>query len=438
MITPHKHRVVIVGGGFAGLYAAREFANEDHIHVTLIDKQNFHLFQPLLYQVATAGLMPGDIAMPVRSILNRQENTQVVLAEASGIDTKGNRVLTDQGAFEYDHLIVGLGAGTNYFNHDEWAEIAPGLKTIEDALTVRKKILMAFEAAELSNDPDEIERLLTFVVIGGGPTGVEMAGAIQEIAATVMQSDFKRINTAKTRVVLVEAMDRVLPMFSEESSRQAARTLENMGVEIYTGCMVTEIAADHVKAGEHLFPAKTALWTAGVKPSPVVESLGVELKRGRVPVKKDLSVSGHENIFVIGDLCALDDEEGNPLPGLAPVAMQQGKHAAKNILAQLKGEATEPFAYTDLGQMATIGRAAAVAEIMGWRSHGFVAWLMWLFVHIMQLVGFRNKLAVFIEWIYAYFAFRRSARLIVGPYATAIKPKRPEVSSNSTSSVAAR
>ena len=409
-----RPRVVIVGGGFGGLYAARALGRAP-VDVTVVDRTNHHVFQPLLYQVATASLAPRDVAYPIRVVLRGQRNTTVYMAEATAIDTSARHVVLTDGWLAYDYLVVAPGARHSYFAHPEWEEFAPGLKTMEDALAIRRRVLLAFERAEREGDPERRRALLTFVVVGGGPTGVELAGAIAEIACTVMVQDFRHIDSRDTRTILVEAGPRILPAFPASLSEKAERSLRKLCVEVRTGASVTGIAADAVTIGEERVCAATILWAAGVQPSPLARSLGVPLDRaGRVIVDRDLTIPGHPEVFVVGDLAACSDPEGRPLPGLAPVALQQGRHAARNILRAMRGEPLAPFRYRDRGSMATIGRAAAVADIRGLRLWGFPAWLAWCFVHILWLIGFRNRFAVMFEWGWAYFTWQRSSRLIVG------------------------
>ncbi len=409
-----RPEVVIVGAGFGGLYAARALKNAP-VHITVIDRKNHHLFQPLLYQVATAGLSPGDIARPIRAVLSRQQNARVLLAEAVGIDMGARKVILRDGDVSYDYLILATGVRHAYFGHDEWEQWAPGLKSLEDALEMRRRILLAFEKAE--REPDEARRLqlLTFVIVGGGPTGVELAGAIAEISKQVMVSDFRAIDPREARIILVEAGPRILPAYPEALSSRAESELRHLGVEVWTGKYVTAIDGTGVTVAEQHVPATTTLWAAGVQASPLAKSLGTELDRaGRVVVNPDLSAPGHPDVFVIGDLCALQDEGGDQLPGVAPVAIQQGRHAARNILLACRGEMREPFRYRDRGSLATIGRAAAVADLGFVKFSGFMAWLAWLFVHIFFLIGYRNRFVVLFEWAWAYFTFQRAARLITG------------------------
>jgi len=409
--APH---VVIVGGGFGGLYAARALARAP-VRVTLIDRRNHHLFQPLLYQVATAALSPGDIASPIRGILGRQKNISVLLAEATAIDTAGRRVVLADGEIPYDHLIVATGATHSYFGHDEWAEFAPGLKSIEDALWIRRRILLAFERAEREQDPVAESALLTLVIVGGGPTGVELAGAIAEISRHALARDFRTIDPTKARVLLLEASDRILGTFPPKLSARAERDLQAIGVEVRTGARVTAITADAVHLDEETIPSRTVLWAAGVAASPLAASLGVPLDRaGRVIVEPDLSIPGHPEVFVIGDLSVFLHQTGKPLPGVAPVAIQQGRSAAGTIRRSIARQSRRPFRYFDKGSMATIGRAAGICWRGTLQFGGFLGWLAWLFIHIFFLIGFRNRIVVMFEWAWAYVTYQRGARLITG------------------------
>jgi NADH dehydrogenase len=404
---------VIVGGGFGGLAAARALRRAP-VRVTLIDRRNHHLFQPLLYQVATAGLSPGDIAMPIRRILRSQENATVVLARATGIDLRSRKIILSDGEVPYDYLIVATGATHSYFGHEEWRGAAPGLKTIEDALEMRRRIFLAYEAAEREADPEKRRAWLTFVVVGGGPTGVELAGALAEISRRVLRRDFRRIDPRQARIILLEAGPRILSSFSSALSAAAARQLERLGVEVRTDAAVTRIRDDGVRAGGQEIAARTILWAAGVQASPLARSLGVPLDRaGRVHVQPDLAVPGAPEVFVIGDLAALE-VGGTPVPGVAPAAKQEGRHAARNILLDLRGRPREPFSYRDEGLLATIGRAAAVAELGRLRLSGPIAWLVWLLVHIYFLIGFRNRLLVLINWAWLYLRYEGGPRLITG------------------------
>ena len=409
-----KPHVVIVGGGFAGLNAARVLARRE-ARVTLVDRRNHHLFQPLLYQVATAGLSPADIATPLRSILRKASDVRVILAAAERVEPEARRVILDEGELTYDALILAAGATHSYFGHDEWEALAPGLKTLEDALEIRRRVLLAFEAAERARDAAERRALLTLVVIGGGPTGVELAGALAELARHTIARDFRAIDPTQTRVILLEGGSRILPSFPEGLARAAARSLERIGVEVRTGALVTRITPDAVWVGGEPIHSRAVLWAAGVAAAPLAHTLGVPLDRaGRIPVTPDLSVAGHPEIFVAGDLCAFPHGTGEPLPGVAPVAIQQGRAAAANAWRRLAGEATRPFRYRDRGSMATVGRAAAVAVIGPLRLSGLPAWLAWLGVHITFLIGFRNRFLVLFEWAWAYSTWQRGARLITG------------------------
>ena len=411
----HPH-VVIVGGGFGGLYAARALASRP-VRVTLLDRRNHHLFQPLLYQVATAALNPSDIATPLRSILRRAPNVTVFLAEVVAVDLAGRRLVLDEGAMPYDALVLAAGAGHSYFGHDDWEPLAPSLKTLEDALEIRRRVLLAYEEAEREQDGAEQRALLTSVVIGGGPTGVELAGALAEISRETIARDFRLIDPTKARIVLLEGGPRVLAAFPDPLPARAAAALARIGVEVRTGATVTRVTPDAVWLGGEQIRARTVLWAAGVAAAPLTRTLGVPLDRaGRVMVERDLSIPGHPEAFAIGDLCAFIAEDGRPLPGLAPVALQQGRAAARNVLRRLAGEPTEAFRYRDRGSMATIGRAAAVAVVGRLRLSGLPAWLAWLFVHIAFLIGFRNRFLVLFEWAWAYISWQRGARLITGPW----------------------
>jgi len=407
-------RVVIVGGGFAGLYAAKTLAKAA-VELTVVDRVNHHVFQPLLYQVATASLSPSQIAYPIRGVLRPQSNTRVLLAEVTAVDVVERRLLLRDGVLPYDYLILASGARHSYFGHPEWERLAPGLKTVADALAIRERILLAFERAEREDDAQRRDALQTFVVVGGGPTGVELAGAIGEIACSVMVRDFRAIDTRRTRTLLVEAGLRILPTFPPELSVQAQRSLERLCVEVRTGRPVTHVEGDAVWVGDERIACSTVVWAAGTEPSPLGRSLGVPLDRsGRVVVGRDLALPGHSEVFVVGDLAACMDVSGRPLPGLAPVASQQGVHAARNVVRSIRGEPLAPFRYKDRGTMATIGRAAAVVDLGRFQLSGYPAWLLWCFVHILWLIGFRNRFLVMVEWAWAYLKFERSARLITG------------------------
>jgi len=406
---------VIVGGGFGGLTAAKALVDEP-VEITLVDRSNHHLFQPLLYQVAMAALSPAEIAMPIRSILENQRNVSVLMAEVREIDLAHRRlVLDDGGALPYDFLVLATGAETNYYGHPEWEKYAPGLKSIDDALEIRRRVLVALERAERERDEQRRRQLLTFVIIGGGPTGVELAGAIGELARPIADSDFRRIDPSQIRVVLIEMGDRLLSAFDPRLSARAAAQLEEIGVVVRPDTRVTAIDERGVWLGSELIPSSFVLWTAGVRPSRLGAALGVPLDRtGRVIVEPDCSVPGHPEVFVIGDLAAFVPPGEAPLPGVSPVAMQEGRHVARTIVRTLHGEPREPFHYVDKGSMATIGRSRAVAQIRGLRLHGLLAWLTWLFVHLWYLISFRNRLAVFIDWCWSYVSFRHGARLITG------------------------
>jgi NADH:quinone reductase (non-electrogenic) len=412
------NRVVIVGGGFGGLNAARGFSGAD-VQVTLLDRHNYHLFQPLLYQVATASLSPGDIASPIRWVLRKLQNVEVQLAEVRQIDPVNRRVIVSDGdPIAYDYLILAPGAAHSYFGHSEWERRAPGLKTLDDALEMRRRVLLAFEAAERESDPDRLRRLLTFVIVGGGPTGVELAGALAEIARQSMVKDFRRIRPESARIVLIEGSPHVLAAFPDPLRDASRRSLERLGVEVRTGSIVTAIDENGVvfKCGDssERIEAATVLWAAGVAASPIAKSLGVPLDRaGRVTPEPTLALAQHPNIFIVGDL-GLFVESGNPLPGVAQVAMQQGTHAAKNVLRAIAGQPLLPFHYKDYGIMATIGRGSAVGDVFGLKISGFFAWLFWIFLHIFWLIGFRNRFVVMSEWAWAYVTLQRRVRLITG------------------------
>lgn len=410
-MTPH---VVIVGGGFAGLYAARRLAR-GAARVTLVDRQNYHLFQPLLYQVATAGLSPGDIATPIRALLARQSNVTVCLGDVQRIDLARRTVVLADGELSYDFLILAAGVRHAYFGRDDWEAFAPGLKTLDDALEIRRRVLTAFENAEKEEDDARRRAWLSFVVVGGGPTGVELAGAIAELARFTVAGDFRRFDPRQARVLLVEAGDRVLSAFDPALSAKALASLQKLGVEVRLATRVTDVNAEGVRLGDEPIAAKTVLWGAGVAASPLSRTLGVELDRsGRVKVQSDLSIPGYSTAYVVGDLASFPQPDGGTLPGLAPVAIQQGEHAADNVLAASLGRPTEPFQYVDKGIMATVGRAAGIAQSGALRLSGLLGWLAWLFIHILYLIGFRNRLVVLIQWAWAWFTYGRSARLITG------------------------
>lgn len=410
-----RKRVVVVGAGFGGLNVAKGLADRPGVDVVVIDRRNHHLFQPLLYQVATAGLSPADIAVPIRAELAAHRNVEVHLGEVTGVDPAARVVQLGDVGVAYDYLVLACGAQHSYFGKDAWEEFAPGLKTLEQATEIRFRVLSAFEQAENAFDDATRDALLTFVVVGGGPTGVELAGALAEIARTVLVKDFRRIDPAKTRVLLVEAGPRILTMFDEDLSARAARDLADLGVEVLVNTKVEDIDADGVTVAERRIPTRTVLWAAGVAPSPLNRVLGGELDRaGRVVVQPDLSLAHARDVFVIGDQAAAPGPDGKPLPGLAPVAMQQGQAVARNILRDLHGEPREPFTYFDKGQMATIGKKRAVLQSGGVKLGGLIAWLGWLFIHVLYLIGFRNRIAVVSAWAWSYLFSKRSARLIVG------------------------
>jgi len=449
MTTSPIPRVVIVGAGFGGLNAAQALAKAP-VQITVIDRANYHTFQPLLYQVATAGLSPGEIAAPIRSILRSDKNVQVLMAEVTGFDLDRRIVKTSDSDIPYDYLIVAAGAGHSYFGHDDWEPYAPGLKTIEDALEIRRRVLLAFELAERQASTGETAAQLNFVVVGGGPTGVELAGTLAEICRHALTHEFRSIDPARTHILLLEGGPRVLPAYAEDLSRSAQEQLNRLGVEVRTSAIVTQIEPGAVYTGNTRLPATVILWAAGVAASPLGKSLGAPIDRaGRVLVEPDLTLPGHAEVFVIGDLAALKDEHGKMLPGVAPVAIQQGRFVAKLIRQELESnnkaavappfsrpsreepalsERSEPkggdfdsrsrsrpaFHYWDKGSLATIGRAAAVAEFGRIHISGFIAWLSWLFVHILFLIGFRNRLLVFIQWAWSYVTYERGARLITG------------------------
>lgn len=415
----HEHHVVIVGGGFAGLSIARGLRRAP-VRVTLVDRRNFHLFQPLLYQVATGGLSPANIAAPLRTVLGTQANTRVLLGEATGVDAANRRLLLDDGELAYDTLVVATGASHHYFGRKDWAPLAPGLKSVEDATEIRRRILLAFERAEREADPERIRALMTFVVVGAGPTGVELAGALAEIARDTLTREFHAIEPSLARIFLVEAEGRVLPGYPEGLSEKAKRSLLGLGVEVRTGCLVTAIDQASVTIDatgwQERLPSHTVLWAAGVQASPLGAALAAATGSttdgaGRVIVEPDLTLPGHPGIFVIGDL-AHYDIGGEPLPGVAQVALQQGQHVARSIRRRLQGKPGTAFRYKNFGSMATIGRHAAVAEILGMRFSGYVAWLLWLFVHLMKIATFQNRFLVFVQWAWNYVTFNRAARLI--------------------------
>ena len=411
-----------MGAGFAGLTAARRIARLP-VQVTVVDRRNHHTFQPLLYQVATAGLSPGEIAAPIRSILKSHSNVEVLLDEVIDFNLEQKQVITKEQALDYDFLIIASGAMHAYFGHDEWEPLAPGLKTIEDALEIRRRVLLAFELAErrkeeeatANNDDAAKSSPLQFVVVGGGPTGVELAGTLAEIARHALNGEFRNIDPRRSRILLIEGGPRVLPAYSEELSRKAQQQLQHLGVEVRTSQMVTRVEAGAVWMEDQRVAAAVILWAAGVAASPLGRKLGATVDRaGRVRVQPDLSIPGHKEVFVIGDLAALQDENGKMLPGVAPVAIQQGEWVAKTIARDLENQPRRDFYYFDKGSLATIGRAAAVAQFGKFEISGYFAWLAWLFIHILFLIGFRNRLLVMIQWAWSYLTYERGARLITG------------------------
>jgi len=422
-----RKRVVIIGGGFGGLYAAKALSRAD-VDVLLLDKTNHHTFQPLLYQVATAGLNPADIATPIRHILRNQDNCTVLMAEVARIDVGEKRLYFAPGydgdveVVPYDYLIVATGATHSYFGKAHYARLAPGLKTVDEALLIRQRIFMAYEAAEREPDEQERKALLTFVVVGAGPTGVEMAGALAEIAKKTLVHEFRRIDPSAARILLLEGGPRILATYPEKLSAKAQKSLEGLGVDVRTNTRVTEMDDDGVLIGEERIPTKTIVWAAGVAASAVAKSLGAPLdKAGRVEVTKELSIPGHDEVYVIGDLAAFE-HDGQPVPGVAPAAVQSGRHAVKNILASIRGEPRTPFHYVDKGSLATIGRARAVADLHFAKLSGFPAWIAWLLIHILLLIGFKNRFLVLVQWAWAYFFFDRGSRLIHGM----VTPKKAE------------
>jgi NADH:ubiquinone reductase (H+-translocating) len=417
-----KPRVVILGAGFGGLEAAKKLACED-VHVTVIDRTNYHLFQPLLYQVATAALSPADIAAPVRAVLSKCKNTEVVLAEVQSVDVAAKRVVLVERAIDYDYLIVATGARHSYFGHPEWEKLAPGLKSLEDAVEIRRRILLAFEYAEKIQDEAARKAAMTFVIVGGGPTGVEMAGAIAEIARYTLAKDFRHIDPSQARVILIEGHTCVLAAFPKDLQESAMKQLADLGVEVRTGVHASNLTESGLQVGEEFIPCRVKIWAAGNTASSIGSSLGAPVDHaGRVIVNKDLTIPDHPEIQLIGDLANFSHQTGEPLPGVSPVAMQQGRHAARNILRMIEGEKPQRFWYFDKGSMATIGRNKAVADLKLVHLSGIPAWLAWLFVHVIFLVGFRNRLAVLFQWAWAYFSFNKGARLITRNFQSEQRP----------------
>jgi NADH dehydrogenase len=421
--TPtQKPRVVIIGAGFGGLEAAKKLCGEV-VQVTMVDRTNYHLFQPLLYQVATAALSPADIAAPVRAILSKCKNLEVILAEVESIDVNAKKVKMFDGDLDYDYLIVATGARHSYFGHPEWERLAPGLKSLEDAVEIRRRILLAFEYAEKISDEAARKAAMTFVIIGGGPTGVEMAGAIAEIARYTLAKDFRHIDPSQARVILVEGEPRVLAAFPEDLQISALKQLVDLGVEVRTGIHATNLSEQGLQVGDEFIPCRVKIWAAGNNASFVGHSLGAPVDRvGRVIVNKDLTIPDHPEVQVIGDLANFSHQTGEPLPGVSPVAMQQGRHAAHNILAMIDDRKPQRFWYFDKGSMATIGRNKAVADLKLVHLSGIPAWLAWLFIHVIFLVGFRNRLAVLFQWAWAYFSFNKGARLITRNFQSEQRP----------------
>ena len=421
--TPEeKPRVVIVGAGFGGLEAAKKLACQG-VLVTVIDRTNYHLFQPLLYQVATAALSPADIAAPVRAILSRWNNMEVILAEVESVDVAAKKIKTTDMEIPYDFLILATGARHSYFGHNEWEKLAPGLKSLEDAIELRRRLLMAFEYAEKITDEAARKTAMTFVIIGGGPTGVEMAGAIAEIARYTLAKDFRHIDPSQARVILIEGEPRLLAGFPEDLSASAMKQLVDLGVEVRTSVRATNLTETGLQVGDEFIPCRVKIWAAGNNASFVGKTLGVPIDRvGRVMVNDDLTIPGHPEVQVIGDLANFSHQTGQPLPGVSPVAMQQGRHAARNILRMIKNREPQRFRYWDKGSMATIGRNKAVADLNFVHLSGLPAWLVWLFVHIIFLVGFRNRLAVLFQWAWAYFTFNAGARLITRNFQSETRP----------------
>jgi NADH dehydrogenase len=417
-----KPRVIIVGAGFGGLQAAKKLAPEN-VLITVIDRTNYHLFQPLLYQVATAALSPADIAAPVRSVLSKSKNVEVILAEVQSVDVEAKKVRTADLEFDYDYLILATGARHSYFGHNDWEKLAPGLKSLEDAIELRRRILMAFEYAEKTNDEAARKTAMTFVIIGGGPTGVEMAGAIAEISRHTLAKDFRHIDPSRARVILIEGDSRLLSAFPEDLSQSAQKQLTHLGVDVRTGVLATNLTEDGVQLGDEFIPCRVKIWAAGNNASFIGKTLGASIDRvGRIVVNDDLSIPGHPEVQVIGDLANFSYQTGEPLPGVSPVAIQQGRHAARNILAMINGRKPKSFHYWDKGSLATIGRNKAVADLKFMHLSGLPAWLAYLFVHIFFLIGFRNRLLVLFQWAWAYLTFAKGARLITRNFQSEQRP----------------
>jgi NADH dehydrogenase len=421
-LQKRKPRVIIVGAGFGGLQAAKKLAGKN-VLITVIDRTNYHLFQPLLYQVATAALSPADIAAPVRSVLSKSKNVEVILAEVESVDVAAKKVKTTDSEFDYDYLILATGARHSYFGHNDWEKLAPGLKSLEDAIELRRRILMAFEYAEKTNGEAARKAAMTFVIIGGGPTGVEMAGAIAEISRHTLAKDFRHIDPSRARVILIEGESRLLSAFPEDLSQSAQKQLTHLGVDVRTGVLATNLTEEGVQLGDEFIPCRVKIWAAGNNASFIGKTLGASIDRvGRIVVNDDLSIPGHPEVQVIGDLANFSYQTGEPLPGVSPVAIQQGRHAARNILAMIKGRESQRFHYWDKGSLATIGRNKAVADLKFMHLSGLPAWLAWLFVHIIFLVGFRNRLLVLFQWAWAYFTFDKGARLITRNFQSEQRP----------------